>query len=92
MNLRMLGGILLFVVSAGVNSSYAGNADDKSFLENYKSSFMDSCIESSGDEKFASTCRCVLNDLIDNFSIADLKDGKKVAPYIEKVAMGKCQK
>ena len=42
MNLRMLGGILLFVVSAGLSSAYAGSADDKSFLENYKKSFMDS--------------------------------------------------
>lgn len=92
MNLRMLGGILLFVVSAGLSSAYAGSADDKSFLENYKKSFMDSCVESSGGDQFESTCRCVLKDVVNNFSVADLKDGDKVSQYIQKVAMGKCQK
>ena len=96
--MKKIPGIKLFAAASlglnllGLNLAYAGSADDKRFLDSFKSSFMDSCIESSGGEQFKSTCSCVLDDVIKNFSVADLKEGSKVSKYIENVAMDKCQK
>lgn len=62
-----------------------------SFRENYKTSFIDSCTESSGDERFRDVCTCVADDLLSQLSVTDLMDTEKTREHVEKVSMQKCQ-
>lgn len=85
--------LLSVLVLGGFNISYAMAAEKKSdadFLKSYKASFLDSCIESSGGAQYKATCECVLNELLNNFSVDQLKDNKLTSDFIENVAMKKC--
>lgn len=85
--------MMMVMLVGSIGTAYAADAgSDQAFLDSYKKSFMESCVESSGGEQFAATCKCVLDDLLKNFSVAELKDKDKVSDYINKVAMGKCDK
>lgn len=85
--------VLLSMVLSGFSVSYAVAADKKSdaeFLKSYKTSFINSCVESSGGPQFQATCECVLSELVKKFSVKELQDSKLTTDYIENVAMKKC--
>ncbi len=93
--MQKLSGMLSAVGLVCCGLVYAGEAaaeSDAKFLKSYKQSFLESCIESSGGKENEATCRCVLDDLVSKFSVAELKDSKKVNDYVENVAVPKCQK
>lgn len=93
--MKKLSGMLLAVLLMGVNVSYAEGSSassDASFLKSYKDSFLKSCVESSGGSQYEGICKCVLDDVVKNFSVAEIKNEKKVSEYIQSVAMGKCEK
>ena len=75
------------LAALGMTNAFAQS--DADFLKSYKDSFIKSCTDSAGATGEAA-CRCVLNEVTNQFSVADLKDEKKVTEFIEKVALGKC--
>lgn len=85
--------LLLSIVLSGFSVASAMAAEkpsDAELLKSYKSSFINSCVESSGGDQFKTTCECVLNELVKKFSVRELQDSKLTADYIENVAMKKC--
>lgn len=86
--------LLLSIILSGFSASSAvaaENPSDAEFLKSYQSSFINSCVESSGGDQFKATCECVLNELVKKFSVNELQDSKLTADYIENVAMKKCE-
>lgn len=87
--------MMLILVSAVCSVAFAGEAraeSDAEFLKSYSASFMQSCLDSAGGSEYKTTCECVLNDLKKNFSVAELKDNKKISDYVDNVALKKCDK
>lgn len=64
---------------------------NEGFRENYRTSFIDSCTESSGKEEFRKLCTCIADDLLSQLSVTDLMDTEKTREHVEKVSMQKCQ-
>ena len=87
-------GILCIGLLAGCDSEVIEDTKksfDKSFRDNYKASFIESCTESSGDERFRESCVCIAEDLLSNLSVSELMDGDKTRKRVEEFSLAKCK-
>ena len=63
---------------------------ESDFLASYRQSFMQSCIDSAGGREFSFECLCVLDRLLLEFSVEELKDDDLVGDYIANIGMKMC--
>ncbi len=82
----LLSSVFLFSLS----TAQAESSDEK-LVESYKQNFMNSCLQSGKDEKQQTSCKCVLDSVLKNFSPAELKNEAEISKFIENVALINCE-
>ncbi len=85
----VVGVVLLSACTQSAKEEF-NNAFDESFRTSYKASFVKSCVKSAGSEAFESVCRCVASELLEKFSVDELRDQDKVTAYVQNEALAKC--